>query len=137
MYDFITAYENLLRDGQTPAPRRITISNAAVSSDGAADTVWCFAKQDNEGEIYHFINLIGTDTSWRDEKQTKRSPDVQKDLHVRLYTEVPVKAVYLASPDTADLSAHWLPFEHGGDENGAYVEFVMPELAYWNMVFLR
>lgn len=59
LYDFLVAYENLLRDGQRPVSRDVQLDNAPVSADGRENTVWCFAKADDQGEIYHFINLDG------------------------------------------------------------------------------
>ena len=137
MYDFIVAYENLLRDGQKLIERKVLIRQAPVSTNGKANTVWCFAKEDEAHEIYHFINLICTDCEWRDTDQIKKAPDLQENLTVTIYTEFPVKEVCLASPDGADLSVHILPFEPGSDENGKYIAFTLPSLAYWDMVFLR
>ena len=113
------------------------IGGLAVSELARADTIWCFAKADDTHEVYHFINLMGTDSAWRDEDQTKPAPAMQKALRVRLYTEKAAEAVYIASPDTADLAAHALPFTTGRDAEGAYIDFTMPCLRYWNMVFLR
>ncbi|MBR0218601.1 MAG: glycoside hydrolase family 66 protein [Clostridia bacterium] len=137
MYDFIVAYENLLRDGQHVIKRETRIGQAPVSADGRAGTVWCFAKADAEHEIYHFINLMGTDSGWRDTEQTKQAPVRQADLAVTIFTDFPVKEVCLASPDTDDLTVHSIPFEKGGGKEGAYISFTLPCLDYWDMVFLR
>ena len=74
LYDFLVAYENLLRDGQRPVERRVRLEGVRASAEGNSDTVWCFAKADDGAEIYHFLNLTGTDDGWRDEKQTKPAP---------------------------------------------------------------
>ena len=137
LYDFLVAYENLLRDGQQPVSRAVSLGDTPVSADGAADTVWCFAKADASAEIYHFLNLMGTDNGWRDEKQLKKEPALQQNVKTRVYTDYPVQAVYMASPDGADIAPVSLPFTAGRDGEGAYIEFVQPSLAYWNMVFLR
>lgn len=137
LYDFMVAYENLLRDGQHPVARNVQLENVPVSADGKSDTVWCFAKADESMEIYHFINLTGTDNGWRDEKQTKKAPTTQENLRSRLYTDFPVQAVYLASPDQQDIAPQQLTFVSGEDGNGRYIEFTQPCLAYWNMIFLR
>ena len=137
LYDFMVAYENLLRDGQQPIERKVLLPNARLSADGQSDTVWCFAKADADTEIYHFINLLGTDNGWRDEGQTKREPLYQADLATQIYTDFPVQAVYLSSPDGVDLSPKPLPFVCGQDEQGRYIRFTQPGLAYWNMIFLR
>ena len=137
MYDFIVAYENLLRDGQKPADRTVRIGDVPVSDNGRYDTVWYFARTDEKHEIYHFINLTGTDSDWRDTAQTKQAPAYLENLKVKIYTGFPVKEVCLASPDTADLTVRTLPFETGSDAEGAYLAFTLPALAYWDMVFLR
>ena len=137
LYDFCVAYENLLRDGQTPAARDVAVEGRTVSADGRADAIWCFARMDGEHEIFHFINLTGTDAGWRDETQEKKPPAALEDLKTRLYTDFAAREVLLASPDGDDLSPRALPWREGRDENGRYIEFDMPSLAYWNMVFLR
>ncbi|MEA5015916.1 MAG: glycoside hydrolase family 66 protein [Candidatus Limiplasma sp.] len=137
MYDFIVAYENLLRDGQSPLQHKVAIENRPVSENGQADTIWCFAKGDGRHEVYHFINLFGTDSAWRDEEQTKKAPVAQNGLVTRLYTDCSTQSVFLASPDGEDLAPVSLPFVCGEDEGGRYLQFTVPSLAYWNMVFLR
>ncbi len=137
MYDFIVAYENLLRDGQVPVEKTVRIEGLPVSDNGKFDTVWYFTKADERNEIYHFINLVGTDSDWRDTAQTKPAPSYLENLKVKIHTDFPVKEVCLASPDTADLTVRMLPYETGSDEDGSYLTFTLPALAYWDMVFLR
>lgn len=137
LYDFAVAYENLLRDGQTPVSRTVLINDQAAGTQGQADQVWCFARADAEYEIYHFINLTGTDAVWRDEAQTKNAPTVLQSLKTRLYTDFDVKRAFLASPDGDDIAPNAISFTLGQDERGRYIELTMPELRYWNMIFLR
>lgn len=137
LYDFLVAYENLLRDGQRPVERRVTLKGVSLSTEGKSDAVWYFAKADGGTEVYHFLNLTGTDNGWRDEKQTKPAPRALKNVVTRLYTDFPAGAVYLVSPDEENLSPRRLPFSVGRDETGTYLELVQPALAYWNMIFLR
>lgn len=137
LYDFLVAYENLLRDGQQPVSRRVRLENLPVSTDAQSDTVWCFAKADASTEIYHFLNLTGTDDGWRDEEQTKTPPTPHENVKTRLYTDYPVQAVYLASPDGESPLPVRLEFRTGCDADGAYIEFTQPTLEYWNLIFLR
>lgn len=137
MYDFIVAYENLLRDGQRPVDRVVNIEKTPVSINGQSDTVWCFAKADGMREIYHFINLIGTDSGWQDKDQTKKVPKYQKNLKVTIHTSFPAKEVSFASPDADDLTIQTLFFETGTDDQGDYLTFTLPKLVYWDMIFLR
>lgn len=137
MYDFVTAYENLLRDGQKPLQAPAEISGLPVSETGASHTVWHFCMADPEYEVHHFINLTGTDNEWRDVEQRKAVPQKQNSLCVRVRPARKVHAVYLASPDRSDLLPVSVAFTEGRDENGPCIQFVMDELEYWNMVFLR
>lgn len=137
LYDFLVAYENLLRDGQRPVSRTVRLENLPVSTDGRSDTVWCFAKADSYTEIYHFLNLTGTDDGWRDEEQTKKPPIAHENVKTRLYTDYPVREVWLASPDGESPLPLPLEFQTGRDANGAYAEFTQPALEYWNLIFLR
>lgn len=137
LYDFLVAYENLLRDGQQPVSRTVRLENLPVSTDGRSDTVWCFAKADSSTEIYHFLNLTGTDDGWRDEEQTKKPPIAHENVKTRLYTDYPVREVWLASPDGESPLPLPLEFQTGRDANGAYAEFTQPALEYWNLIFLR
>ena len=137
LYDFLVAYENLLRDGQRPVSRTVRLEGLPVSADGRSDTVWCFAKADSSTEIYHFLNLTGTDDGWRDEEQTKKPPIAHENVKTRLYTDYPVREVWLASPDGESPLPLPLEFQIGRDANGAYAEFTQPALEYWNLIFLR
>lgn len=137
LYDFAVAYQNLLRDGQTPIRRTIDIAGVPGSPDGRTNTIWGFAKADATGEVYHLINLIGTDADWRDTAQSKVEPTPLHHLSVKLYTAFPAQFAYMATPDQPDLCAAELPFTRGSDAKGAYIALMMPGLAYWNMIFLR
>lgn len=137
MYDFITAYENILRDGQQPVCRRVLVDGHEVSADGRADTVWCFAKADAGHETVHFINLAGTDSGWRDIQQTKRTPTSLHNLKVRFYTDFDARSVSLASPDGHDIRLRELAYKTDTDADGRYISFEIPSLAYWDMILLR
>ncbi len=137
LYDFSVAYENLLRDGHKPIDNTVCLEGLPTSNNGKADAVWLFAKGNETEEVYHFINLIGTDNLWRDEKQLKKAPLEQKEVLVKIYTDKVPTTVNLASPDREDLRAASLSFDTGRDDSGAFVTFTMPLLTYWNMVFLR
>ncbi len=137
LYDFLVAYENLLRDGQRPISRNVRLEELPVSADGRGDTVWSFSKADSSTEVYHFLNLTGTDDGWRDEEQTKNPPTPHKNVKTRLYTDYPTQEVWLASPDGESPVPLRLDFQTGCDADGAYIEFTQPTLEYWNLIFLR
>lgn len=137
MYDFIVAYENLLRDGQRPMPTTVLLQGVACSPRAKADTVFIFSMADETRLVMHFINLIGTDDDWRDIKGSKPVPAAQQTLQTRVYTSRAVHSVWLASPDPDDLSAQPLAFCSGQDAGGSYIAFTQTSLVYWNMVVMQ
>jgi len=128
-YDFLTAYENLLRGGLIADTRAVTLSGG---------TVWAFAKSGGGFHVLHLINLTGEkDTLWRDDNADKPAPTPQTNLAVRDYADLgTIKNIYWASPDR-DIVPVPLPFTRGTDGRGPYVSFTLPRLDYWDMVFMQ
>lgn len=137
MADFTVAYENLLRDGQYPTDNKVDITVQKVSTDGQSDTIWTYTKADGKYEILHLINLLGTDNEWRDERGKKETPIYTENLRVKYYTDQEVTQVYMASFSYEGGMSRALSFEKGEDSNGRYVEFVVPVLEYWDMIYMR
>lgn len=137
MYDFITAYQNVLRGGQTPSARTVVLENAAQSLAGQSGAVWTFTMAGGGFETLHCVNLTGTDNLWRDEEQTKRAPEALLNVRVRYYTELDVHELFLASPDGESLVPAAIAYTAGRDGRGRSITFTIPELRYWTMVFMR
>lgn len=136
MYDFAVAYENLLRDGQSTSSNKVIVEGYDSSTDGASDTIWTYTRSDGEYEILHLLNLLGTDNEWRDVDRTKSRPETVADFNVKYYYSGDVNSVYLASPDTDDCRSRSLEFVKGEDSDGKYVEFTVPSLEYWDMIYM-
>ena len=137
-YDFAVAYENLLRDGQVALTGTIAIDGQTVSTDGARNTVWAFAKGDARYETVNLINLKGlTDVSWRDTDATQKKPTSIGAFKLRYYTGSQLDRAWVASPDTEGGRSRSLALVKGSDARGAYVEVTVPGLEYWNLVYFR
>lgn len=138
-YDFLTAYENLLRGGFVASPSAAVLPKLTVSSDGAPNTVWAFAKTGRGYHVLHLINLLGEHSSdWRDEKADYPAPTAQSNLVVQCHTGSElVTQLTWASPDTDSGASHLLAFTVGRDARGKYVQFTLPRLAYWDMVYWK
>lgn len=138
-YDFLTAYENLLRDGLKESDNKIEIPGIETSDNGSAHTIWTYAKYKSGYDVIQMINLLGVDFSnWRDDEGNYDAPPVQKDFKLKYYLQDDnIKNVYLASPDINDGKAIKLQFEKREDKNGKYLEITVPELQYWDMVFIQ
>lgn len=137
MADFTVAYENLLRDGQYTTKNQVVITDQAVSRDGQSDTIWTYTRADGEYEILHLINLLGTDNTWRDERGKKAAPTPAENFEVKYYTDKEIAAVYMASFSYEDGMSQELSFKKGEDADGSYVVFTVPELLYWDMIYMR
>ncbi|HEY2173823.1 MAG TPA: glycoside hydrolase family 66 protein [Mycobacteriales bacterium] len=144
-YDFMTAYENLLRDRQTNTAQAVSIDGQAVSRNAAPNSVWAFTKADASHEIIQFINLVGqSSTLWQTGKcdgcshitSPHPAPTQLTNAHVKYYYRHRPKAVMFASPDVNDGTTYRVPFTTGADAKGSYVSFTLPRLNYWDMVYL-
>lgn len=137
MSDFIVAYENLLRDGQETVQRTVVVDDYSYSNEGESDTIWIYSRADENYEIVHFINLIGTDNLWRDEIGKKKKPEQVNNLKVSYYTDSNIKKIFLASPDREYGLSTELKFVSEKDEKGFKYTFEIPSLEYWNMVYME
>lgn len=139
-YQFITAYENLLYDADIipsdAGTQNIDIAGETISGDAQPGTIWYVLKnKDDDYGIIHLINLTAEqDEDWRN---ITSEPTQKNNLAVKYYlTQYKnVNGVYLASPDTGCVSQQ-LSYTIGNDSNGKYIEFSVPSLKYWDMIYI-
>lgn len=72
-----------------------------------------------------------------DERGKKEAPAYTEELKVKYYTDKEITQVNMASFSFEDGMSIELSFEEGIDSNGSYIAFTVPELAYWDMVYMR
>lgn len=108
-----------------------------MSAQGESDAVWAYTKADEAYEILHLINLCGTDNEWRDERGKKAAPLLLNGLRVKYYTPEEITGIWLASPDEESSISTSLIFEKGEDDNGRYLEFEVPSLQYWDLLYMK
>lgn len=140
-YNFITAYENLLFDHEVvpndSGSQFVQITGESVSGDASAGTIWTNLKRSQDYNIMHMINLTNnSETSWRFSKNT---PDSKTNLATKYYIggSETITNVYVASPDIEGGKTEELSFTSGQDGNGNYIEFTVPSLDYWNMIYMK
>ncbi|MFC5530512.1 glycoside hydrolase family 66 protein [Cohnella yongneupensis] len=137
-YHFLVAYENLLRDGVTGTDNGVIIDGTRAFAKPLPGSVWTFSRKKQGYEIVHLVNLTGnTKILWRDDLGEYVKPDPLLGSKVKYYTDMNVGNVYWASPDLKHGTSGQLAFERGSDEQGAYVAFTVPELLYWDMVYME
>lgn len=142
-YDFIVRYMNLLYDNDL-----IDVSMTHLGGDN--DEYYCnFDNWSPYGEpnkimvniyekpllkVIYLINLCGCyDDYWN---KGKSRPVTRENLEFRVRVDYKVKGVYSATPDDGMPASISLPFRYGKDDKGKYIEFIVPDLHIWRMVYI-
>jgi dextranase len=136
---FIAAYETLLFPPEVGSLGDATTRVAAMTGqrliDSGADGIWVVPRRIGPYDMLHLVNLVTVDELWRNAAET---PPLQTDIRLRYYTgDDTIDGVYLASPDFDFGRTSPLAYSSGQDERGPYVEFTVPQLVYWDMVYLQ
>ncbi len=135
-YDFLVAYENLLRDGG-----RETIASLASGKANVALTAWppklqtvtTYAKNVDGKQVVHLLNFLQANSlSWRDEQGNMPEPQTITDLPLRIKAS-DVKRLWVASPDNLGGAPQQLNFT----QDGGYINFTLPSLKYWTMIVVE
>jgi len=134
-YDFLVAYENLLRDNVTVSSLQISTSDpVSIKSWPQLGAIWEFAKEKDKRQIIHLINFVDATTlDWRDNQGTQIEPDTIKNLSLWFETEQDVKSIWIASPDFYQGS----PIEIAYTQENGRVLFTLPWLKYWDMIVVE
>jgi dextranase len=138
-YDFDVEYENLLRAQLSNSSNAITLSGLASGPIAANNEVWAFAKNTGSTHMLNLINLLNaTNTNWRDDDANYPVPPTETNVVVTYYygSGTAPGHVYWASPDTSTGRMAALSFTTGSNSTGNYVQFTLPSLTYWDMVYL-
>ncbi|GJQ64179.1 MAG: cycloisomaltooligosaccharide glucanotransferase [Melioribacteraceae bacterium] len=132
-YDFLTAYQNILRDSVSNGFLTLT-SDISLSNFVKTGSVWKRVKTKDEMDIIHLINFIGaTHTRWKDKNANQTAPIIQKDFEFNIHSSKSIGRIWMASPDTISGSPVSLPFT---ESSGVYTISV-PYLEYWTMIVVE
>ncbi len=153
LYDFQVAYENFLRGGNLQKNHHkieVTQNGQNVGSEnGEANKIWYMTKSGHgnkidDAETINLINLkdvshIGWDIKNQSDDD-KKQVNTQYNVHVKYHVDNgrDVKNVWIASPDKwLDGNNQKLNFTKGHDNDGDYVEFDVPQLHYWDLIYMK
>ena len=135
-YDFLVAYENLLRDGGGETSADITSTNSSVSVSAwppRLQSVCCYAKTVGSRQVVHLLNFRQANSlSWRDEQGNMPEPQLVSNLPLKTKASG-VKKVWVASPDALGGVPQELTFKQEGD----YITLTLPSLKYWTMIVVE
>jgi dextranase len=136
-YDFLVAYQNLLRDGGTFNNVTVTSTDAKMAIDtwpASQGKVAVFGKKFDNTQVIHFINFTNSTTQkWRDNNGVQVMPGLIKDAKLLLTSAATVKKIWIATPDFVGGASRSLNFTQTGNK----VSFILPELRYWDMVVVE
>lgn len=132
-YDFLVAYENLLRDGGDFNTAELVCTNGKLSLanwPATAGKVAVQGKRVGNRQVVQLLNFSNsTSLNWRDTDGTMSKPTTIENAELMLTTTGTVKKLWLASPDINHGVAIALPFVTSGNT----ISFTLPSLQYWDM----
>lgn len=139
-YDFLTAYENVLRDGgklNTSASLVPTDTSGKYAINGWAPQlggVTSIAREMDDKLVLHLLNFTKANSlSWRDLKGDMPTPTTITGMPISFTPGRKVSHVYVASPDYYAGAMQELPFTQDGDN----VQLTVPGLMYWTMLIFE
>lgn len=137
-YDFLTAYQNLLRSGTTDAKIGVVSRNSEVEIGTwppECGKVLAISKKSGNKEIIHLINFKNaTHTQWRDDSASQAEPSLIEDLSLRLSATNSANRVWVASPDE---QGGCVPQELEVKKVGSFMNVTIPSLKYWTMIVIE
>ncbi|MHA4808626.1 endo-dextranase [Flavitalea flava] len=135
-YDFLVAYQHLLRDGgqfNTPGLTSTDGKMMPASWPPKTGAVSFIGKDMGTAQVIHLINFASASGfDWRDTngKQTVPAPFQNTGLTCTVTKQI--KKIWFASPDIAGGLCSEIPFT----QTGHSVSFLLPALFYWDMLVL-
>lgn len=139
-YDFAVRYENVLaldtRDATHKWAGSIFINGAAINIDRLSNAVWPIVREREEGIAISLINFSDIESMHWVDALTDRPLPLQS-ITVRVYSEHKIEKADLASPDDESPQATPATTHAGRDARGAYLDIVLPSLAWWTLIVLE
>ena len=138
-YDFMTAYQNLLRDGGSFNDIVVTSADGTVNIrawEPAIGSVTTLGREFADRQVVHFLNFLNADSmSWRDMNGTMPEPQLLENVavNIALPSAKEVSSVWIASPDTDMGASRQITFT----QEGTSIKVTIPSLKYWDMLVIE
>jgi dextranase len=136
-YDFLVAYQNLLRNGGTFNTVKLTSADYRVQLNNwppATGQVSVVGKQVGNKQVLHLLNFVNANSlEWRDNSGTQTTPTPIENARFSFIDSKPIKKIWYASPDKENGSSKQLSFTQSGNQ----VNFTLPFLQYWDMLVIE
>jgi len=136
-YDFLVAYENLLRDGGITNTPSLACLDGKMALNQWPPQIGCVSisgKDMGNEQVIHLLNFTNANSlNWRDTNGTQTTPNTIVNTKVSFSTTKTVKNVWMASSDYNDGTPQVLSFTQTGEN----VVFTLPSLQYWDMLVVE
>lgn len=136
-YDFLTGYENLLRDGGQESRLNVTSPTLPIiywEPERGKINVYC--KQVGGRTVVHLLNFTdAVHMNWRDDERTQAEPAERKVFRITVPTAKKVSKVWVASPDFQGGAPQEVPYSVSAGDT--HVTVTVPYLKYWTMVVVE
>ena len=134
-YDFLTGYENLLRDGAEPAKVNVSASGVNAAEYGPVKgSVNYYVTKVGERTVVHLLNFSdAAHLDWRDDGRTQKEPSLKEAFTVSVRSAREVKRVWVASPDIDG----GVPREAKWKSSALSITIDVPSLKYWTMIVIE
>lgn len=136
-YDFLTGYENLLRDGGTFNSPAVASADSKVKFNNwppQLGQVSVIGKDLGTKQVIHLVNFTNANSlAWRDADGKEVKPVTVTNPQFTFSTSKTVAKVWVASPDFNNGASQTLSFT----QSGGQVTFTVPSLQYWDMVVVE
>lgn len=136
-YDFLVAYQNLLRDGGEFIYPELQSGDGKVNMNTwppQMGKVSAFGKDLGDRQVVHLINFSGaTSLNWRDNSGTQAYPALVKNFRVNFSDSNPIRKIWWASPDVNEGASQELEFT----QNGSQVSVAIPSLTFWDILVIE
>jgi len=136
-YDFLTAYQNLLRDGGTFNNPAITPGDSQTKLNNfppQTGQVSVIGKDLGNRQVIHLINFANAPSfDWRDRSGTQAAPRPISNGRFNFTAAKTVKKIWAASPDIDGGASRDVTYTQSGNT----VTFTLPMLKYWDMVVVE
>lgn len=136
-YDFLVAYQNLLRDGGEFNELTISSTDASVSLAAwppQLGKITCLPKKTGSIQVVHLLNFVNaTHLQWRDLNGTQAEPRLLKAVNLQINHSQAVKKVWLATPDKEGKMYEEVTFTQSNN----LIKIFVPALKYWTMIVME
>ena len=134
-YDFLTGYENLLRDGAVRTGLSVSSDDVKIAQWGPVKgSVNSASFQVGDRMVVHLLNFEkAKHLDWRDDSMNQAAPSIHENFDVTIRSSREVKRVWVASPDVDG----GVPREVSWSASGISIKLSVPSLEYWTMIVIE